>query len=201
MHNCPDRKYSNWKWQDWKRQDWKWQDWKCCDWQNGMALLGHRRFHCVKSKTNMLASEIVHKWYIGSSGYTSIMYKSKSVSTYGCFDKILSYVRTYLAISYRICVRTYVRTYCCWWSSKLHHPKLRSLMPRLFVGARLWSRFSCDTRGCHSLVRTQAYSQSEQTGCIAATKLVWTAVILNDIEASGPLTNGRALKMVEHLKW
>ena len=32
----------------------------------------------------------------------------------------------------------------------------------------------------------------EQTGCIAATKLVWTAVILNGSEASGPLTNSRA---------
>ena len=30
---------------------------------------------------------------------------------------------------------------------------------------------------------------------IAATKLVWTAVILNGSKASGPLANGRALKM------
>ena len=30
---------------------------------------------------------------------------------------------------------------------------------------------------------------------IAATKLVWTAVILNGSEASGPLANGKALKM------
>ena len=33
------------------------------------------------------------------------------------------------------------------------------------------------------------------TGCIAATKLIWTVVILNGSEASGPLTSGRALKM------
>ena len=34
------------------------------------------------------------------------------------------------------------------------------------------------------------------TGCIAATKLIWTAVILNGSEASGPLANGRALKCI-----
>ena len=35
----------------------------------------------------------------------------------------------------------------------------------------------------------------EQTGCIATTKFVWTAVILNGSEASGTLTNSRAFKM------
>ena len=30
---------------------------------------------------------------------------------------------------------------------------------------------------------------------VAATRLVWTAVILNNSETSGPLVNGRALKM------
>ena len=35
----------------------------------------------------------------------------------------------------------------------------------------------------------------EQTWCIAAIKLVWTAVILNGNEVSGPITSGRALKM------
>ena len=35
----------------------------------------------------------------------------------------------------------------------------------------------------------------EQTGCLAVTKLVWTAVILNGSEGRGPLTSGRALKM------
>ena len=35
----------------------------------------------------------------------------------------------------------------------------------------------------------------EQTGCMAATKLVCTVLIINASEASGPLTDGRALKM------
>ena len=35
----------------------------------------------------------------------------------------------------------------------------------------------------------------EQTRCIAAAKLVWAEVILNGSEASGPFTNGSALKM------
>ena len=30
---------------------------------------------------------------------------------------------------------------------------------------------------------------------VAATRLVWTAVILNSSETSGPLLNGRILKM------
>ena len=34
----------------------------------------------------------------------------------------------------------------------------------------------------------------KRTGCIASTKLILTAVILNCSEASGPLTNGSALK-------
>ena len=33
------------------------------------------------------------------------------------------------------------------------------------------------------------------TGCIAATKLIWTVVILNGSKTSGPLTSGKALKM------
>ena len=33
----------------------------------------------------------------------------------------------------------------------------------------------------------------EQTGCIAANKLVWTVVILNGSETSGPVTSDRAL--------
>ena len=37
--------------------------------------------------------------------------------------------------------------------------------------------------------------RARSAGCIAATKLIWTAVILNGSEASGPLANGRALKM------
>ena len=36
----------------------------------------------------------------------------------------------------------------------------------------------------------------EQTGCIAAAKLVQTAVILNGSEASGPLTNSREFKII-----
>ena len=32
--------------------------------------------------------------------------------------------------------------------------------------------------------------------CIAATRFVWTAVILDSTEASGPFSNGRALKML-----
>ena len=45
--------------------------------------------------------------------------------------------------------------------------------------------------------RITAYGRS--TGCIAATKLVWTAaaaVILNGSEASAPLANGRGLKCI-----
>ena len=36
---------------------------------------------------------------------------------------------------------------------------------------------------------------ARSAGCIAATDFVLTAVILNDSEASGPLANGRVLKM------
>ena len=45
--------------------------------------------------------------------------------------------------------------------------------------------------------RITAYGRS--TGCIVATKLVWTAaaaVILNGSEASAPLANGRGLKCI-----
>ena len=56
---------------------------------------------------------------------------------------------------------------------------------RAFIAAAYtaYARFSASL---HPLVL------HEQTGCIAATKLVWTAVILNGSEASGPLTNSRA---------
>ena len=36
----------------------------------------------------------------------------------------------------------------------------------------------------------------ERTGCIAATKLAWMAVVLNGSEASGPLTNSRKFKII-----
>ena len=39
-------------------------------------------------------------------------------------------------------------------------------------------------------------SADEQTGCITATKLIWTVVILNGSEASGQLTNSRDLKCI-----
>ena len=45
------------------------------------------------------------------------------------------------------------------------------------------------TRICAPLIRARS------AGCIAATKLIWTAMVLNGSEASGPLANGRALKM------
>ena len=37
----------------------------------------------------------------------------------------------------------------------------------------------------------------EQTGWIAATKLVWTVVMLNGSEASGPLTDGRVRQCIK----
>ena len=37
--------------------------------------------------------------------------------------------------------------------------------------------------------------RARSAACIAATKLVWTVVILNGNKASGPLANGRAIKM------
>ena len=49
---------------------------------------------------------------------------------------------------------------------------------------------SCVNHGPHSSVDLH-----EQMGCIAVTKLVWSAMILNSSMASGPLINGRALKM------
>ena len=36
----------------------------------------------------------------------------------------------------------------------------------------------------------------EKMGCIAETKLVWTAVILNGSDASGPFTNGKGIENV-----
>ena len=44
------------------------------------------------------------------------------------------------------------------------------------------------------LTRTFRADLHEQI-CIAATRFVWTMVILSNIEASGPLLNGRTLKM------
>ena len=48
--------------------------------------------------------------------------------------------------------------------------------------------------GVKQLTCTFAQVFHEQTR-IAATRLVLTAVILNSTEASGPISNGRALKM------
>ena len=45
------------------------------------------------------------------------------------------------------------------------------------------------------MVCTHPLVLHEQTGCIAATKVVRTVVILNGSDASGPLANGRALRM------
>ena len=46
------------------------------------------------------------------------------------------------------------------------------------------------------MVRIHLLVLHEQTGCIAAAKLVRTAVILNGREASGPLTNSREFKII-----
>ena len=36
----------------------------------------------------------------------------------------------------------------------------------------------------------------EKMGCIVETKLIWTAVILNGSDASGPFTNGKEIENV-----
>ena len=55
-------------------------------------------------------------------------------------------------------------------------------------------RASFHRSGVDSLRARSALVLHEQT-CIAETRLGWTAVILNSIEASGPISKGRALKM------
>ena len=59
--------------------------------------------------------------------------------------------------------------------------------------ARIYLRPCFHLSGVHRLrpFRIHQLVLHKQTGCVAATKLVWTALILNVSEASGPPTNGR----------
>ena len=59
----------------------------------------------------------------------------------------------------------------------------------------IYLRASFHRSGINSLRVRSALVLREQTARIAATRLVLTAVILNSSETSGPLSNGRALKM------
>ena len=66
---------------------------------------------------------------------------------------------------------------------------VNSRAPEIVIYVRTYLR-----SGVKQLTRTFTQVLHEQTR-IAATRLVLTAVILNSTEASGPISNGRALKM------
>ena len=71
---------------------------------------------------------------------------------------------------------------------------MNSRAPEIAIYLRTYLRASFHRSGVNSLRERSALVLHEQTR-IAATRLVLTAVILNSIEASGPISNGRALKM------
>ena len=57
----------------------------------------------------------------------------------------------------------------------------------------------CSSKRCKLLLRAfrnHLLILHEQTGYTAATKLIWTPVIPNGSDASGPFTNGRGIKDV-----
>ena len=70
-----------------------------------------------------------------------------------------------------------------------------SRAPEIAIYLRTYLRASFHRSGVNSLRAHSALVLREQTARIAATRLVWTVVILNSSETSGPLSNGRALKM------
>ena len=82
---------------------------------------------------------------------------------------------------------------CWWWITKTQ--LVNSQAPKIAVYLCMYLRasFHCSCVNCGP--HSSLVLPDEQTGSIAATKLIWTAIILNGSEASGPLTNPRALKM------
>ena len=71
---------------------------------------------------------------------------------------------------------------------------MNSQAPEIAVYLHMYLPASFHRSGINSLCARSALVLHEQTH-IAATILVWTAVILNNSETSGPLSNCRALKM------
>ena len=72
--------------------------------------------------------------------------------------------------------------------------KDNSRAPELVIYLRAYLHTSFHHSGVNSLHARSALVLHEQTR-IAATRFVWTAVILNSSETSGPLSNCRTLKM------
>ena len=89
------------------------------------------------------------------------------------------------------------RRHHCWQNSivdgdPLEGRLVNSRAPEIVIYLRTYLH----TYLCVSFHRSSANRlNAHSAGCIAATDLVWTAVILNGSEASGPLAKGRALKM------
>ena len=71
---------------------------------------------------------------------------------------------------------------------------VNSRTPEIAIYLRTYLRASFHRRGVNNLRERSALVLLERTR-IAATTIALTAVILNSIEASGPISNGRALKM------
>ena len=68
-------------------------------------------------------------------------------------------------------------------------------VPEIAIYLRMYLYVSFHRSSVNHLLVHSALVLHEQTGCIAAVKLVWTVVILNNSEVSGQLTSSRALKM------
>ena len=70
---------------------------------------------------------------------------------------------------------------------------VNSQAPEIAIYLRTYLRASFHRSGVNRLFAHARSTLVLHEQHIAATKLVWTAVILNGSEASGPLTSGRAL--------
>ena len=68
--------------------------------------------------------------------------------------------------------------------------RAHEIFTHLFTRSPFWNHRS----GIEQLSARSALVLHEHT-CVSATRLVLMAVILNSIEASGQISNGRALKM------